>query len=143
MATEKSNVFGEHGEREIRRQSAVGSINLNKNLSAKVSNPLADVPYEELMHDVELFAQDKGMLDKVDLLKRGALVAQNPANFETIGILGDDEREALRFEATHKWRHPLALYFTIIMCSIGAAVQGWDQTGYVTESFTTTKSDVS
>jgi len=29
----------------------------------------------------------------------------------------------------HKWRQPIALYFTIILCSIGAAVQGWDQTG--------------
>jgi len=29
----------------------------------------------------------------------------------------------------YKWRVPTALYLTIITCSIGAAVQGWDQTG--------------
>ncbi|KAK5135943.1 hypothetical protein LTR08_004401 [Meristemomyces frigidus] len=126
----KNTVYNkDSGEQETRRHSVVDSVNLNQNLSAKVSNPLADIPYEDLMHDVELFAEDKGMMDKVDLLKRGALVAQNPANFESVDILGDDEREALRFEAAHKWRHPLALYFTVIVCSIGAAVQGWDQTG--------------
>jgi len=29
----------------------------------------------------------------------------------------------------HKWRQPIALYITIVICSVGAAVQGWDQTG--------------
>lgn len=81
------------------------------------------------MNDVELFAQDKNMMDKLNLLKKGALIAQDPASFESIDMLEPDEREALRFEAAHKWRHPLALYFTIIVCSIGAAVQGWNQTG--------------
>lgn len=30
---------------------------------------------------------------------------------------------AIEHEVTHKWRQPVALYFTIILCSIGAAVQ--------------------
>lgn len=29
----------------------------------------------------------------------------------------------------HKWRQPISLYITIVICSVGAAVQGWDQTG--------------
>lgn len=29
----------------------------------------------------------------------------------------------------YRWRVPKLLYLTIITCSIGAAVQGWDQTG--------------
>ena len=32
-------------------------------------------------------------------------------------------------EVEHKWRVPRLLYLTIITCSIGAAVQGWDQEG--------------
>jgi MFS family permease len=80
------------------------------------------------MHDVEQFAEEKGLQDKVDLIKRGALIAQAPNDFESLDIL-EDEKEALRYEAAHKWSHPMALYFTIITCSIGAAVQGWDQTG--------------
>ncbi|KXT04856.1 hypothetical protein AC578_3423 [Pseudocercospora eumusae] len=117
------------GEEEIRRTSVFQSINLNKNLEAKISNPLADIPYATLMADVEAFATEKGMTDELELLKKGALIAQDPANFENIQALDEHEKEFLRHEATHRWSHPLALYFTIIVCSIGAAVQGWDQTG--------------
>ena len=95
----------------------------------RVSNPLADVSHTDLMNDVEVFCNERGLTNRVDLIKRGALVAQNPTGYDNIETLSEPEREALRFEAAHRWRHPLALYFTIIVCSIGAAVQGWDQTG--------------
>lgn len=68
------------------------------------------------------------MIDIADVLTRGALVAQDPANFDTVESLQDDEREALRNEVLHKWRQPRAMYVTVILCSVGAAVQGWDQT---------------
>ena len=90
---------------------------------------MADVSHTDLMNDVEVFCNEKGLTERIDLIKRGALVAQNPTGYEHIETLSEPEREALRFEAAHRWRHPLALYFTIIVCSIGAAVQGWDQTG--------------
>ncbi|KAF7189925.1 putative polyol transporter 6 [Pseudocercospora fuligena] len=95
----------------------------------RISNPLADIPYAALMADVEAFATEKGMTDELELLKKGALIAQDPANFENLEVLDEHEKEFLRYEATHRWSHPLALYVTIIVCSIGAAVQGWDQTG--------------
>lgn len=72
------------------------------------------------------------MTDALPLLRKGALVAQDPANYEDIDgaeKLDELEVEALRNEVLHKWKQPLALYVTIITCSIGAAVQGWDQTG--------------
>ena len=69
------------------------------------------------------------MTDHIPLVQRGALVAQNPPAFEQIAELEDSEREALRNEILHKWRQPKALYVTVILCSVGAAVQGWDQTG--------------
>ena len=69
------------------------------------------------------------MHDMTPLLKKGALVAQDPPAFESVEELDEVEREALRNEVLHKWRQPGALYFTVILCSIGAAVQGWDQTG--------------
>jgi hypothetical protein len=34
-----------------------------------------------------------------------------------------------RYEHTHKWSYPKMLYFSVLMCAIGAATQGWDQTG--------------
>jgi MFS family permease len=63
---------------------------------------------------------------------KGALVAQDPNNYEDITgehALTPQETEDLRNEVLHKWRHPMALYATVVTCSIGAAVQGWDQTG--------------
>ncbi|KJY00629.1 MFS sugar transporter like protein [Zymoseptoria brevis] len=126
---DQKNTSEENGVSEVRKSSIVHTINLNENLDAKISNPLADISYTDLMADVELFAEQKGLQDKLDLIKRGALVAQSPNDFDSLDILGEDEKEALRHEAAHKWSHPLALYFTIITCSIGAAVQGWDQTG--------------
>ncbi|KAF2119071.1 hypothetical protein BDV96DRAFT_370210 [Lophiotrema nucula] len=111
------------------RRGTLASINLNKNFDAKVANPLSGIPYETLMRDVEDFATEKELTDLIPILKKGALVAQAPSKFEELEILDDADRAALAKEKGHKWSHPLALYFTIIVCSIGAAVQGWDQTG--------------
>lgn len=67
--------------------------------------------------------------DILPLLKKGALVAQDPARFESLDDLSADEKLALREEVTNRWKHPWALYYTIILNSIAAAIQGWDQTG--------------
>lgn len=80
------------------------------------------------MSDVETFARTYGLQDQLPLLKKGALVAQDPGNYENLD-LSESEKNALRIEVTRKWKHPVTLYVTIIVCSIGAAVQGWDQTG--------------
>lgn len=75
---------------------------------------------------------EKGLTEYLDYFKKGALVAQDPDNYEDIHgdhKLGNEEVSALQREMTHKWRVPKMLYMTIITCSIGAAVQGWDQEG--------------
>ncbi|KAI5365388.1 putative major facilitator, sugar transporter, major facilitator superfamily [Septoria linicola] len=127
MADEKS--FEKAGHQDGVSELRTASVDLTNNIDAKVSNPLADISYDKLMKDVEQFAHEKGLSDQVDLLKKGALIAQDPANFENLEQLGEREKEFLRYESQHRWRHPLQLYITIIVCSIGAAVQGWDQTG--------------
>lgn len=81
------------------------------------------------MQNVEDFAAESQMTEYIPLLQKGALVAQDPPAFESITELDEPEREALRNEVLHKWRHPKSLYLTVILCSVGAAVQGWDQTG--------------
>ncbi|KAF1822586.1 uncharacterized protein K489DRAFT_379948 [Dissoconium aciculare CBS 342.82] len=98
-------------------------------LAARVSNPLEGIPRDQLLAEVEAFARDKGIEDKTTILQKGALVAQDPAGFESLEQLDEHEKNLLRREVTHRWSHPMALYWTIIICSIGAAVQGWDQTG--------------
>jgi len=81
------------------------------------------------MRDVDQFAADHNLVDIVPLLKKGAIVAQDPDNFENLKQITEDEKQHIRNETLHKWKHPAALYYTIIICSVGAAVQGWDQTG--------------
>ncbi len=68
-------------------------------------------------------------MDILPLLRKGALVAQNPLGIDDIPELDESDRVPLRNEITHRWRHPKTLYFTIILNSIAAAIQGWDQTG--------------
>lgn len=63
------------------------------------------------------------------MLKKGALVAQSPDKLNQIDELNPQEVQAIQEEATRRWHHPKALYYTIALNSIGAAIQGWDQTG--------------
>ncbi|KAI1178222.1 sugar transporter-domain-containing protein [Nemania sp. FL0916] len=123
-----------HSEKdpEKGRQGSVTHVDINQNLDAKIRNPLAGIPREQLLSDVENFARESGLEEYTPLLRKGALVAQDPTCFEDIqGAEALDEAEiyALKREITHKWSVPRTLYVTIITCSIGAAVQGWDQEG--------------
>jgi hypothetical protein len=80
-------------------------------ISAKLKNPLSGFTREEMLADVELFAKEKDLEDIIPLLKKGALVAQNPKGFESIEELDDTEREWLRQEKSHRWNQPYMLYF--------------------------------
>jgi hypothetical protein len=98
----------------------------------RIHNPLRGIPRDVLLRRVEKFAAEKDLTEYTALLQKGALVAQDPTNYEDITgeyALTEVEIEDLRNEVLHKWRHPKTLYLTIVLCSIGAAVQGWDQTG--------------
>lgn len=89
----------------------------------RIKNPLADLSKSQVLHDVEEFANEYQVTDILLELKKGALVARDPAEFESVPDLTETEVTALRDEVLHKWRQPKSLYFTIILCSIGAAVQ--------------------
>ncbi|PCG96148.1 General substrate transporter [Penicillium occitanis (nom. inval.)] len=110
-------------------QGHVERVNLNNNVSAKIKNPLADLSPHQVIRDVNDFAETHGLTDITPILQRGALVARDPANYASVQGLTEDESLAIQNEVLHKWKQPAALYFTIVLCSIGAAVQGWDQEG--------------
>jgi hypothetical protein len=84
---------------------------------------LAGLSEDNLLADVGDFVNTHGLQDIAPLLEKGALVAANPDDFESIDRLTTEEKHVLRMEVEHKWRHPLALYVTIFVCSMGAAVQ--------------------
>ncbi|OLN96579.1 Polyol transporter 5-like protein 1 [Colletotrichum chlorophyti] len=94
-----------------------------------VRNPLKDIPKHQLLASAEEFAFSHDLVAEVEFFKKGALVAQNPLDYDRIRELTETERTTLRDEIEHRWKHPWALYYTIIMNSISAAIQGWDQTG--------------
>ena len=86
-------------------------------------NPLAKLTRDEVIRNVDEFAEERGMTDIAHLLRKGALVARDPPAFESIEELDGDERAALQNEVVHKWHQPRALYLTVILCSVAAAVQ--------------------
>ncbi|KAI1878867.1 hypothetical protein JX265_003044 [Neoarthrinium moseri] len=114
------------------RRDSAALEGINANINARISNPLKGLTREELFKRVDELVDSQGMQEDRELLKKGALVAQDPENYKAIQgeyALDATETEWLELEVTHKWRVPKMLYMTIITCSIGAAVQGWDQEG--------------
>lgn len=69
------------------------------------------------------------MSEDAELFGRAALAARDPDRFELIKELTDEERAALQYEKDHKWHGPFMMWYSMGLCAIGAATQGWDQTG--------------
>lgn len=69
------------------------------------------------------------MGEHAELFARAALVARDPAKFAALDELDEEERTALQYEHDHKWHGPFRLWYSISLCAVGAATQGWDQTG--------------
>ena len=85
------------------------------NSHEKLRNPLSGILKPQLMADVEAFAADKGLMDALPELKKGALIAQDPTAFESLEELTEEEKEVLRREVTHRWSHPKTLYWMTSM----------------------------
>ena len=135
---EKKNISDEGSDEQIET-----ALDLNSNPQARIRNPLEGIPRSRLLRNVETFAQEKELTHILPLLNKGAVrkyisfirmsfrssfisfspVAQNPVEFETLDILDDEDRDAIRYERGHKWSHPLTLYVTVFLCSVGAATQ--------------------
>ncbi|PMB73955.1 putative metabolite transport protein YwtG [Beauveria bassiana] len=103
-----------------RRQSVAHNI---------IQNPLKRKSEQDVVLEAEQWANSHGMEQHASLFGRAALVARDAENFELMSELPDDERQALIYERNHKWHGPKMLWYSISLCAIGAATQGWDQTG--------------
>jgi hypothetical protein len=89
----------------------------------RIKNPLSDLTPEQVIRDVEDFANQHQLTNILPLLRKGALVARDPENHDTVPGMTTDDITVISDETAHKWRQPWPLYFTIGLCSIGAAVQ--------------------
>ncbi|KAM5358558.1 hypothetical protein ACJZ2D_015172 [Fusarium nematophilum] len=94
-----------------------------------VENPLKSKSPEVVVAEAKAYAESHGLSEHADLIGRAALVARDSHRFNEIAELDDEERNALQYEKDHKWHGPKMLWYSIGLCAVGAATQGWDQTG--------------
>ncbi|KAJ6502695.1 hypothetical protein C8R47DRAFT_1007777, partial [Mycena vitilis] len=114
-------------EQDVRVDEAfAGSKAVATNL---VENPLQRDNKEKVGADAELFCNTHNLGEHAALFRRAALVARDAVNFENVSSLSEDELAALIYEREHKWHGPFTMWYSIILCAVGAATQGWDQTG--------------
>jgi len=110
----------DHPAQESRRASVAANI---------IENPLKRVSREKASADAIAFAESHDLSEHAELFSRAALVARDPSDLEDSTHITEDERAALIYERDHKWHGPKMLWFAIGLCAVGAATQGWDQTG--------------
>ncbi|KAM0707090.1 hypothetical protein Q7P35_006421 [Cladosporium inversicolor] len=94
-----------------------------------VENPLQRKSPQQVVADARQFAEENDMAEHAELFGNAALVARDQSRFEELGSLSEPERAALIYERDHKWHGPKMLWYSIALCAVGAATQGWDQTG--------------
>lgn len=87
------------------------------------------MPKDVVAADARAFCEEKGLSEHTDLFVKAALVARQPDEYEALEELSPAEKGVLQYEQNHKWAGSKQLYFSMLMCAIGAACQGWDQTG--------------
>ena len=91
------------------------------------NRPLQSLSEAVTHEDVELFAKSNRLMQKLDVLKRAALIIQGEPACD-IPEISEVEIRALQLETERKWRQPKMLYLTIVVGSLAAMEQGWAQT---------------
>ena len=100
-------------------------------------NVLSGMKHPELLKDVDNFAQQHNLADKRSILQTGALLAQDPFVYDQITTLKASspgvydslytptirDVQAWRDEISNPWHHKKQIPRTVVLCSIGAAVQ--------------------
>jgi hypothetical protein len=97
---ESKDLHGKHSD----RASPVGQ-------GSKLLNPLSGLSKAQIFSDVEAFCRTKGLEAHIDTMKKGALLAQRPHDFDDIEEFSEEERAPLRHAAANKWAHPFTLYY--------------------------------
>ncbi|KAI4109633.1 MAG: hypothetical protein LQ339_001746 [Xanthoria mediterranea] len=106
------------------------------NINSKLVNPFVGKSHEEMDDLISRF-MEKTRIDEIysEHIRKGAYLAQDHSAFDDLRedalTLKPEERSALRMEdpkTGNKWNQPWILYALVGCCSLGAAVQGWDET---------------
>ena len=99
--------------------------------SAQIHAPFDCLDEAEIYTKVKDFIEETRLHLYHQLFLKGAFLAQSDAAFDNPrddGLsLDDDEILSLREEKERRWKHPRTLWQLVILCAIGAATQGWDE----------------
>ena len=102
------------------------ALNADSNDEAHPLNQFSpDAANEALGH----FVEKHGLHQHLAIFQRAAALLQGDVPFDQVPGITTGELQALRNEIERKWAQPKMLYFTILICSLGAVLQGWSQTG--------------
>ena len=126
LSSDEKHEYGDERHEDTAR--GVFDFDESQTVSGKFENPLAGIPKYKLLQDVEKFCLEHDMMDMVETVKKGALVAQAPTKFREIEELSNEDVAILEREKTHKWNQPFMLYWLTVMAAMGAATQGMDET---------------
>ncbi|KAH8556074.1 hypothetical protein BGW37DRAFT_450874 [Umbelopsis sp. PMI_123] len=83
---------------------------------------------KEVLDIASNIIRENGLEDYADVIKRGALLANDPDNWEKRTDITEEEKEVLRREVTHRWHQPAQMYFLAAVGAMAACVQGMDET---------------
>lgn len=119
--SEKSDYAGnagpERSENVANKENRKGVLDVDdantQQLNAVFENPLANIPKETLLTNVEDFCRENDLVEHIELMKRGALAAQNPHGIHDISELTQEDVAILEHERTHKWDQPWQLYWLV------------------------------
>ena len=78
---------------------------------------------------MDTFCDTHGFQSDTELFRRGAIAAQHATDFETCYDISESDKSILRRARDHRWDQPFTLWFSVAVLSLGAMVQGWDNTG--------------
>lgn len=88
-------------EQEERADNALAQAMVN-NVNARIQNPLHGIPQATLLSQVDEFVEEKGFQEYSEVFRKAAILAQQPAAFESLPLLDEEDRAVIRREKTRE-----------------------------------------
>ncbi|KAF2014555.1 hypothetical protein BU24DRAFT_371260 [Aaosphaeria arxii CBS 175.79] len=97
----------------------------------RLAQPFVGWTPERMNNSVDVFLKESELEDYADYIRRGAFLAQSNSARNKISLKESEARYLDLENSTNridKFKQPWRLYALVGCCSLGAAVQGWDET---------------
>ncbi|KAF2202978.1 hypothetical protein GQ43DRAFT_390975 [Delitschia confertaspora ATCC 74209] len=127
-----------HGHRDSHREPENLEQGSSERPDRRLAQPFSGWTHKKMTDRIDAFIKESELEDYADYIRRGAFLAQSKAAFppdraRVDGLtLKESERHYLDLENSPRridtYNQPWRLYALVACCSLGAAVQGWDET---------------